>query len=300
MTTTVQQFQRIFRGRGDVWGHDEGRCVKEKLSDEHWQDHLVGRSGIGIYPAVPVPDGRVMCVWGCTDIDTDDYDAARLLQSTLQQVGFKAYIERSRSKGYHVWIFVNRPVLAEHMRNVQLAAHVVANMKPIEVNPKQTDVSLHKYGNYVRLPYVGGMDETPARRVILDDDGAPMPLQQFLNDVYDNGFIDDLDHFAQVAAMYQPPKQHTVQWSVTDPSNDLAEGMRTIAPLGYVIWRDGPLEGRDRSTTLARLAHICAESGMPPSAATMVVRDADLRWGKFHTRADGDEQINKMITKAYQ
>jgi hypothetical protein len=182
------------------------------------------------------------------------------------------------------------------MRHAQLAAHQVADMKPIEVNPKQTDVTLQKYGNYVRLPYFGGMDDTPTRRVILDDNGDPMPLQLFLDTAQTNSPT----LIEEIGSMYQPPKQTTVTWNLSDPSTDLAEGLRSIAPLGYVIWRDGPLEGRDRSTTLARLAHICAESGMPPSAATMVVRDADKRWGKFHTRVDGDEQIDKMIVKAYQ
>jgi hypothetical protein len=296
MDQQVQQFKRLFRGRGDVWGHDEGRCVKEKLTDEHWADHLTGRSGIGVYPAVPVPDGRVLCAWGCTDIDVEDYGAARLLQSTLGAAGIHSYVERSRSKGYHVWMFVSSPVSATSMRYAQLAAHQVADMKPIEVNPKQTDVTLHKYGNYVRLPYMGGLVDKPVRRVILDDDGEPMSLDQFLSTVQ----VNDPSLIDEVGAMYQPPKQTTVAWNLSDPSTDLAEGMRSIAPLGYVIWRDGPLEGRDRSTTLARLAHICAESGMPPSAATMVVRDADKRWGKFHTRVDGEEQIDKMIVKAYQ
>jgi hypothetical protein len=183
------------------------------------------------------------------------------------------------------------------MRDMQLAAHQVADMRPIEVNPKQTDVSAHKYGNYVRLPYVGGIDSTPERRVIIDDNDTPVPLQTFLDTVQ----FADPELIDRLASMYQPPTTRQVaSWDVVDPSTDLAEGLRTVSPLGYVIWRDGALEGRDRSTTLARLAHICAESGMPPSAATMVVRDADRRWGKFYDRPDGDEQIDKMIVRAYQ
>lgn len=295
---TIIRFRQLFRGRGDVWGHDEGRCVKEKLTDEHWQDHLMGRSGIGIYPAVPVPDGRVLCVWGCTDIDIEDYSRARLLQSTLEQVGITSFIERSRSKGYHVWLFATRPVSATAMRNLQLVAHQVADIPPIEVNPKQTDVTLRKYGNYVRLPYMGGMVDTPSRRVILDDDGEPMRLEDFIDKAYANQVEPDL--IEQVAAMYQPPTTHHVEWSVTDPSNDLAEGLRAISPLGYVVWRDGPLEGSDRSRTLMKLAHLCRDSGMPPSAAHMVIRDADRRWGKFHDRADGERQMELIIERAYQ
>ena len=296
MHQTLEQFKRIFRGRGDVWGHDEGRCVKEKLTDDHWADHLSGRAGIGIYPAVPTPARSVVCAWGCTDIDTNDLEATRLLQSTLRVAGIPAYVERSRSKGYHIWVFADKPVSAQSMRNMQLAAHQVADMRPIEVNPKQTDVSAHKYGNYVRLPYVGGIDSTPERRVIIDDTDTPVPLQTFLDTVQ----FADPARIDMLAEMYQPPVTTQVTWDVTDPSSDLAEGLRTVSPLGYVIWRDGVLEGRDRSSTLARLAYICAESGMPPSAATMVVKDADRRWGKFYDRPDCDEQINKIIERAYR
>lgn len=295
MDQQVQQFKRLFRGRGDVWGHDEGRCVKEKLTDEHWADHLTGRSGIGIYPAVPVPDGRVLCAWGCTDIDIEDYNAALLLQSTLEAAGIHSYVERSRSKGYHVWIFSTRPVSATAMRNMQLAAHQVADMKPIEVNPKQTDVTLGKYGNYVRLPYMGGLVDTPVRRVILDDNGDPMPLDKFMATVQTN----EPDLIEQIAAMYQPPKQQAVHIDMSQLDEDIGNVLRNISPLGYVIWRDGPLEGNDRSRTVMRLAHLCRDSGLTPSQAVVVVRDADRRWGKFHDRTDAEEQYTNIVTRAY-
>jgi len=295
-TATVDAFVRLFRGRGDVYGHDEGRCVKSKITDDHWVDHLNGTSGMGVYPAVPTPDGAI-CAWGCTDIDVEDYDQALLLQATLYQAAIVSWIERSRSKGYHVWIFVDRPIEAEAMRNMQLLAHQVCDMVPKEINPKQTDVSLTKYGNYVRLPYLGGLVETPVRRVILDMNGAPMPLVDFVREATIN--INTPDIIRRVARMYEPPAQQHVVFNVSDPSTDLAEGLRQIGGLGYVIWRDGPLQGRDRSNTLARLAHICNESGMSASACAMVIRDADRRWGKFHGRADCDEQIDKMVRRAY-
>lgn len=293
----VDRFKRLFRGRGDVWGHDEGRCVKEKLTDEHWEDHLVGRQGIGIYPAVPVPDGRVVCAWGCTDIDIEDYGRAILLQDTLEQVGISSFIERSRSKGYHLWIFSSAPVSATDMRNMQLVAHQVADIPPIEVNPKQTDVTLGKYGNYVRLPYLGGLVDTPDRRVILDGNGDPMPLDMFLDSA--EASVTDAAVISQVAALYQPPRQQHIQIDMSELDEDIATVLRNISPLGYVIWRDGPLEGNDRSRTLMRLAHLCRDSGLTPSQAVVVVRDADRRWGKFHDRADCDEQITNMVTRAF-
>jgi len=289
-------FIQLFRGRGDVYGHDEGRCVKEKLTREHWHNHLMGGHGIGIYPAVPTASTPI-CAWGCTDIDVEDHSQAILLQQTLQVAGITSWVEKSRSKGYHVWIFTTEPVSATAMRNMQLVAHQVADMDPKEVNPKQTDVTLHKYGNYVRLPYLGGLVATPDRRVIIDNNQNPIPLDIFLHEA--TASANTPEKIVEIANMYQPPKQQHVVIDISDPSNDLAEGMRTISPLGYVIWRDGPLEGRDRSRTLVRLAHLCRDSQMSPSACSMVVRDADRRWGKFHERPNGDVEIDKIVQRVY-
>ncbi|MGA0398043.1 MAG: TOTE conflict system archaeo-eukaryotic primase domain-containing protein, partial [Ilumatobacteraceae bacterium] len=236
MNQTVDTFVRLFRGRGDVYGHDEGRCVKSQLTDEHWRDHLTGVSGIGIYPAVPTRT-EVICAWGCTDIDIEDHSQALLLQDTLAQAGVVSWVERSRSKGYHVWIFTTSPVSAESMRNMQLVAHQVAGMDPREVNPKQTDVSLTKYGNYVRLPYLGGMNDTPTRRVIIDRDGEPIPLIQFLGEATETA--NDPDLIDRIASMYQPPVHQHVVIDTGDPDLDLASSLREVNGLGYVIWRDG-------------------------------------------------------------
>lgn len=293
---TTSQFIRLFRGRGDVYGHNEGRCVHQPLTRPQWDQHLDGTEPIGVYPAVPTPNGAI-CAWGCTDIDNGSYEQARLLQATLRSAGIVAWIERSRSKGYHIWVFVSAPVTAEAMRNMQLVAHQVADLEPKEVNPKQTDVSLHKYGNYVRLPYPSGLVSAPDRQVIIDDNQKPIPLPEFLQMAYDD--MNDPHDIMRIANMYKPPVKQHIVIDITDPSNDLAEGLRQISPLGYVIWRDGPLEGRDRSRTLVRLAYLCHDSGMSPSACAMVIRDADRRWGKFHMRATVDEELAKIVQRVY-
>jgi len=125
-----------------------------------------------------------------------------------------------------------------------------------------------------------------------------MPLVDFVREATAN--INTPDIIRRIARMYQPPAVQHVVMDVSDPDSDLAAGLRQISQLGYVIWRDGPLQGRDRSNTLAKLAYVCAESGMGASEAYMVVRDADRRWGKFHDRVDCDEQISKIVDRAYR
>lgn len=292
---TLENFKRLFRGRGDVWGHDEGRCVKDKLTDEHWLDHLAGREGIGIYPAVPARS-EVICAWGCTDIDVDDIDQAHTLQEALRHAGIVAFIERSRSKGYHVWMFADRPVSAATMRNAQLAAHQVADMRPIEVNPKQTNVSATKYGNYVRLPYFGGMVETPDRRVIIDPDGKPISLEAFIKTALDN--LTPAAVLENAAMCYRPPEPTRVVNDI-HASGDLSVAVSCLSGFSYVVYRDGPLANHDRSNTLIKLAYHCRNDGLAMSDAMLVVKAADQRWGKFHGREDCDEQIAKIIERAY-
>ena len=108
-------FANLFRGRGDVYGHEEGRCVKEPLTHEVFQRHLDGVEAIGVYPMVPI-NNIYHVAWGCSDIDIEDYAGAKKIQSALQAVNVPSFIERSRSKGYHVWVFADRPVPASSMR----------------------------------------------------------------------------------------------------------------------------------------------------------------------------------------
>ena len=176
----VSGFVTLFRGRGDCYGGDEGKCVYRPLNRDVFQQHLTDGPYIGVYPAVPRGTAESICVWGCTDIDVESLDDARLMQRTLEMAGVVAFVERSRSKGYHVWVFASDPVPAETMRRMLLVAHQVADYPAREVNPKQSNVSASKVGNYVRLPYPGGLKGTPERRVILDDNDQPVPLDEFV------------------------------------------------------------------------------------------------------------------------
>jgi hypothetical protein len=294
----IDNFVTLFRGRGDCYGSDDGGCVRKPLERQTFVDHLEGKSGIGVYPAVP--SSTPFCVWGCSDIDVEDLPSARLLQRTLKTAGVMSWVERSRSKGYHVWVFAEDRVPAEDMRRMLLAAHQVADYPAREVNPKQSDVSAHKVGNYVRLPYLGGLVDTPQRRVILDDHDTPMPLDVFVyHAIRDRTPVERIQF---LASHYVPPARVTPSIdfsSLTD--EDLEEALRTTSPLARVIWKQGPLESQDRSTALMRLAHVCFRSGVTPSMCRVIVVDADKRWGKYHLRGDaGQAEINKIVERAYR
>lgn len=297
MTDTISSFMILFRGRGDCYGSEEGGCVRQQLTTPVFTAHLRGEIGIGVYPAVPasVP----FCVWGCIDIDVEDLEAARLMQRTLGSVGITAWVERSRSKGYHVWVFADNRVPAEDMRRMLLVAHQVADYPAREVNPKQSDVSVTKVGNYVRLPYYGGLQAVPSRRVMLDDANNPIPLEEFV--VSALGSLTPVSVITHLASFYKPPARPPVEINWGDISESLDDALRSTSQLARIIWRDGPLEGQDRSTALTRLAHVCFRAGITPSMCHVIVIDADKRWGKYHLRGEnGQEEIRKIVERAYR
>lgn len=316
----VDHFLELFRGRGDCYGSWEGGCVKQPLTRRQFEQHLTCGPHIGVYPLI-----SDQCSWGCIDIDGKQHqlrpnDASQLagddvsqlaggvwdwdemhriaenLRDALAYKDITAWLERTRN-GIHVWVFPDQPLVpAATMRRALMAACTVVGYDPKEVNPKQESLSDGQVGNYVRAPYPGILsDAYQFERYMLTDDRELMPFAQFLQDARQNRTA--LGALEAVAALWSPPRtKHEI-----NPNTSL--DINTIWPIlpgiAKVIWRDGPLEGADRSNTLARLAHELAEAGIQPAAAFTVVKTADERWGKFYDRPDCDEQLVRILERAY-
>jgi len=291
------RFIKLFRGRGDVYGSEEGSCVKQPLTVDVFNAHLAGTTPIGVYPMVPIK-GDWYTVWGCTDIDTGDLQAAINLQEAFAQAGVHAYIEKSRSKGYHVWVFASEPVLARDMRRMFLACHQVVDYPAREVNPKQeTLANTKQYGNYVRLPYPNYSDLSIPNRRVINHDEEPYSLTNFLDMAEQT--LTTPDTVTRLASYYREPVKQAFVNADYVQCESLPDAMVKLSALGKVIWRDGPLEGGDRSRTLAKLAHECVRSGLNPSETKVVIADADLRWGKYHNRTNGELELDKLVARVY-
>ena len=284
-------FIALFRGRGDAYGSWDGGCVKSTLTPSHYANHLDSGPFIGVYPSVPI-GGEIHCVWGCTDIDYDNPDEAWLLHDAFEAAGIVSWVEKTR-RGYHIWVFTPELVPASQMRRMFLAAHKVIELPAKEVNPKQEKLAVGQVGNYVRLPYPnsGGLNE----RVMVTRDLQPIPIELFVPQALKQRTPQDV--IARIAAMYKEP---TVTYTVSAPSHDMAESARRLTPLGRAIFRDGPIEGRDRSTTLTHLAHECRKASLNPEDAMSILEDADLRWGKYLIRGEvGRLELEKLLVRAY-
>lgn len=288
MTDAVEIFMDLFRGRSDAYGTWSGGSVRSEVNYSSFARHLNGEELIGVYPLTSESTVR----WGCSDIDVDDLDAARNLQTAFKMKDVASYVEKT-VKGYHVWVFADDWIPAPIMRRAFLSAHQVIGLPPKEVNPKQEEAT--GLGNYVRLPYPDGYDQMPeVRYMLFDAQDVPMTLGQFLaSAAYNRTSINLLKPLAD---LYRPPRKAVVEPNINAP---IRESLKYIN--GYIanIWRNGPMNNGDRSNTLVRMCHYMREYGTPINHAYCILVDADKRWGKFHERPDAVVHLTKIIEDAY-
>jgi hypothetical protein len=314
----IDRFVKVFRGRADVYGSAKGFCVKEPLTRAVFERHLMTRNPenhIGVYCMV-----GDMCSWGCIDIDGKDFvlttdmddqwdwqamwTLARNLHTVLAAKGVPAHIERSKN-GYHVWVFPMEPLVsAATMRRALMAACTAIGYSPKEVNPKAEGPrpGTKGYGNFVRLPYGGAIVDasymTKCQRVMVDGLQASLWLEDFLDRV-DHGGRAPTERLGAIAQLWTPPPPPRTEVDY-DAGLDAEQVIGLLDGLAYTVWLDGPLPGGDRSSTLARLAHLCAERGITATQAFTVLKSADERWGKFYLRDDCDDQLARLIQGAYE
>ena len=171
----------LFGGNMLAHGQDlpggKGHAVKNPVNHRLIKTHLEGNNGIGIYP-MWYSDETWFVKWGCCDIDTGDWDEAYRLAATLRAMGLVPHVERSRSKGWHIWVFSDGPVQAQAMRRALKVAYTTIDLQAREANPKQESLRPDQLGNYVRLPFKGGLGHSLDRQVMMYDwgiesDGRP-------------------------------------------------------------------------------------------------------------------------------
>ena len=289
MNDPIEIFMSLFGGRTDAHGTWEGGSNKSPVSYETFAKHLCGEELIGIYP---LTDGSTVR-WGCSDIDIDDLDSARNLQVAFGMKSIPSFVEKT-VRGFHVWVFANDWIPAPIMRRAFLSAHEVIGLAPKEVNPKQEQVN--GLGNYVRLPYPGGIDRIPENRYMLfKQDDTPMTLKQFLESAQESRV--NINLLRPLAEKHRPKTRAVLDQLQTSAS--VQEALSHVNAFVKNIWRNGPFESRDRSNTLCKMVHKMHEHGTPMNMAYIILADADKRWGKFHLRTDCVEQLVKIVEDIY-
>lgn len=317
MSDLVSQFAELFQGRTDVYGAEHGESVPVDSSvwsgafadpTGLWLRHLEGETPIGVYPLTgPNPPhsddegfkeawghSQFSVRWGCVDFD-EGYDEswadAVNLRNSLAAFGITAWIERSRSKGYHVWVFCSEWVDALVMRKALIAACQVVGAPIKEVNPKQTVLKEGQVGNYVRLPYPGVFAEymkATRRQVMVEPSNETWPFELFvLRALAARCTQADLEPLAELAV--EPKRDVKTDAPMAAPESQLPKELTDkLSGLAWTLFQQGPLDG-DRSDGEYRLCRLMWESGtVTKDDAWQILCDADRRWGK-HLNKDEDK-----------
>lgn len=183
---TIRRFASLFWGRHDAYFESfgkGGRTVYSPPNLQLFRRHLLGEIEIGTYPVRN--DAR--CRWGCIDIDEPDeekgWQYASDLWSVWRYFGVTSWIEVSRSKGYHCWVFAMGWTPSLVVREAGLYVNSISGGVSKEINPKASAPWLLKNGlvNTVRTPYSGRAE--PGRMVVVDaeEPSTIYPLADFVD-----------------------------------------------------------------------------------------------------------------------
>lgn len=150
------------------------RTVRSEVTLELWQQHVSGKSPLGI---IPLRDNDT-CVWGVIDIDNYGLVYADVL-SVVEREKLPLVACRSKSGGMHLFMFTEQPVAAVVMQTRLREMAAVLGYGSSEVFPKQHHVEWDRgdLGSWLNMPYFGG-DSTD--RYGIKATGLGMTLSEFL------------------------------------------------------------------------------------------------------------------------
>ena len=183
----LRLFARYFTGLTNVYGtydpaSGKSYQIKAPVTRNVLLAHLQGKRSYGVYLLVKERTRAL-----AADFDTDDPLVVLEFVAAAKHYGIPAYVERSKSKGYHAWIFFEKSgVLAAKARTV--AKHLLDEIERpgTEIFPKQDSLSeKSSFGNFINAPLFGKL--VPKQRTIfVDESGSlkPYPDQwQFLENI---------------------------------------------------------------------------------------------------------------------
>jgi hypothetical protein len=184
----AEHFHRIFVGNQRAHGEfkitdisgikakGQARTVASPPSQDLWEGHLSGKTGIGV---VPITESST-CSWGAIDID--DYEGLDL-EDWSHKLPSPLVLCRSKSGGAHVYLFTQVPVNAALLRKKLTMIARSLGQPTAEVFPKQDTLDDTSIGNWINMPYYsientmrccikGGVSLTPDEFLVLVGESA--------------------------------------------------------------------------------------------------------------------------------
>lgn len=146
-------------GLPDVYGTYDPRTgrvrqAKEAVTDEVLLAHLKGKQPYGVYLLIK-DTIRALAV----DFDDDKLNPPLAFRAEARRLGMFTYTERSKSKGYHVWMFFSEKGVPARKARLVVGYILTGIGQPnIEIFPKQDALDENtSYGNFINAPLFGSL-----------------------------------------------------------------------------------------------------------------------------------------------
>jgi hypothetical protein len=291
----ISLFKKLFTGRADVYGTYDphsGRVwqVKKPVTDQVIRDHLEGRAPYGVYL---LDQDRVSAV--AADFDHDDETPPLSFMREAQKLALPTYVERSKRKGYHVWMFFEADgVLAGKARLVVLNLLKRIQMPSTEVFPKQDKLKdAAQYGNFINAPLFGSL--VPQGRTVFVDETFKPHADQW-------GFLRQI-HRINEAALDKTVNESRLSHLMSAAPNESKDNSRMPACGLPPCARRMLAEGVTANQRVAcfRLACQLRKVGLPHDLAVETL----LAWSQRNRPADGKpiirpQEVRSQTCSAYR
>lgn len=288
----ILTFRSIFTGRSDVYGTYDPATrrswqVKQSVTDRVIQDHLEGRRPYGVY----LLDGEKVAA-AVVDFDHDETGPPLVFQKESRNLGLPAYVERSKSKGYHVWMFFRGRVLGSKARQVLLQILERIKMQGTEIFPKQDRLTDPKqFGNFINAPLFGQLSPQ-GRSVFLNEALEPYADQwEFLRSIVRVSET-QLDQVISTALPKRVAARRVTSWQPGFPATHLP-------PCAERILREGV--SANQRIACFRLACQLRKAGVELERAVRILNE----WAPRNRPGDGKgiikpDEVQSQTRCAYQ
>ncbi len=220
----VKIFRNRFSGLKNVYGTYDPktkRCcvIKQPVTGKVLTQHLKGTRPYGVFLLM---GDRVRAI--AADFDHLDPDPIVQFVHRAQHYLIPAYVEVSKSKGFHVWIFFDeRGVLAAKARMV--IQHILQEIEcpDVEVFPKQDRLnSANQYGNFINAPLFGQL--VPQGKTVFID----------LNDSF-HPYPDQWDFLATIDPVPESVLDETIEMNDLRPQNDISKPISIATQKSFAL-----------------------------------------------------------------
>ena len=265
-------FRKLFTGLPHVYGTYDPvsgytRQVKCPVTDKVILDHLLGRQPYGIYLLVK---DRIRAI--AVDFDSENRQTVVSFANRAKHYGISVYVERSKSKGYHAWVFFEEQgVLARKARMV--LRHLLNEIAQphVEIFPKQDALDTNNpYGNFINAPLFGPLVRQKKTVFVDMMSFTPYPNQWDLLESVHRMTERDLDEIIEINDLSLAPTYPNLDHNSAD------DNTRYGLPICVrKILRDGV--SQHQRTSCFRLAVHLKRLGLPYDVAVAALRTWALK-----------------------